>query len=360
MRIISGIFLLFLLMATAHSQNEIDASISILASSEPVPLNDMVNGWDGDYKKGELAFTDATWQMGFTTSIDYKENSLGKVRVARGYRIYYYLKFHEDTADYYRAQEQKTELNGNKILDLEVKHFEAPSISFSYTSPTLDLPLYKVKSGFNVATNLYRPGHMQFAKVKGVAFGPGTSAFSADIDYRYDQFKLPWLEDEKGYETTKGEGYSFDLGVFIDQEDWYFGFDAKDVLTQLYWESAGVTVACLQTESGEGAVCEDNGGNGRSDLKSVVETIPVSFSGVLKHKGYDLSLHAFQHDTFKRLGIEKGFKTELGRFALFLYHPRLFGASWQTDYFNLQIGADTLEFSTARNIQLNMGVNWHW
>ena len=360
MRIISGIIILFLLMPNAHSRSEVDASASILASSEPVSLDDMVNGWDGDYKKGELAFVDAAWQIGLTTSIDYKDSSFGEIRVSRGYRIYYYLKFHEDTADYYRAQEQKTELDGNKVLDLEVKHFEAPSISFSYTSPMLDLPFYNLKSGFTVASNLYRPGHMQFAKVKGVAFGPGTSAFSADIDYRYDQFKLPWLEDEKAYETTRGEGYSFDVGVFLEQENWSLGLQAKDVLTQLYWEASGVTVACLQTESGEGAVCESNGGNGRSDLKSVIETIPTSFSGVLKHKGYDLSLHAFKHDTFKRLGIEKGFNTELGRFALFLYHPRLLGASWQNDYFNFQFGADTLKLSKARNIQLNMGVNWHW
>lgn len=360
MRIIASFILLFLLNTSAHSESALDAGFSILASSEPVAIDDMVNGWDGDYQKGELAFADASWDIGFTQSIEYEGKDLGRMRVARGYRIYYYMKFHKDTADYYRAQELKKEFAGIKTLDLEVKHFEAPSLSFLYSSPDIRLPFYNLKSGFKVGANVYQLGHAQFAEVKGVAFGPDTSAFSANIDYRYDQFKLPWLKDEKEFETEKGQGYSFDLGIALEQEHWFLGLNAKDLFSRLYWNASGVTVACLQTESGEGAVCESNGGNGRSELTSVSERIPVSISGVLRNKDYDLSLHAFQHDTFKRLGIEKGFNTELGRFALFLYHPRLLGTSWQTDYFNLQVGADTLKFSKARNVQLNMSIKYFW
>ncbi|MBQ0729740.1 MAG: hypothetical protein KBT75_03520 [Oleispira antarctica] len=352
--------LLFLYNSSVYCENKIDAGFSALGSSEPVAIDDMVNGWDGNYQQGELAFADITWDIGFSKTIELEGDDLGRIRISRGHRIYYFLKFDKETADFYRAQEQKTEFEGNKTLDLEVKHFESPSVALSYFSPQLMLPFYDLKSSFKLGVNLYRPGHMQFGEIKGVAYGPGTSSFSANIDYRYDQFKLPWLEDEKAFDTEKGQGYSVDLGFVLEQESWLLDLSAKDAFAQFSWDASGVTVACLQTDAGEGAVCENNGGNGRSDVKSVSETIPVSIVGVLKHKGYDLSLHTFQHDIYQRLGIEKGLKTALGRLGFFLYYPRLAGLSWQTSIFNIQLGADTLKFSQARNIQLNMGVNWRW
>lgn len=360
MRIFIRFICLFIFHASVFAEYAIDAQFSALGSSEPVAIDDMVNGWDGSYRRGELAFADATWDIGFTKVLTSQDQALGRIRIARGHRMYYFLKFHKDTADFYRAQEQKIEVNGNKVLDLEVRHFEAPSISLSYFSPKLHLPFNNIQSKFNITANLYQPGHRQFGEIKGMAYGPGTSSFSATIDYRYDQFKLPWLEDEKRFATEKGQGFSLELGVSLEQDDWLLDLQAKDLMAQFWWNASGVTVACLQTTSGLGAVCENNGGNGRSDIKSVSETIPVSISGLLKYKGYDLSLHTFQHDSYQRLGIEKGFDTALGRWGFFLYHPRLIGMSWQANIFNIQFGADTVELSKARNVQLNMGVNWHW
>jgi hypothetical protein len=360
MRIVFCLALLFFYNALAHSTNKIEARFSILGSSEPVAIDDMVNGWDGDYQQGELAFANATWDISFTKTLELDDEKSGSIRVARGYRIYYFLKFNKETANFYRAQEQKIALKSNKKIDLEVKHFEAPSLSFSYESPQMNLSFYDLKSSFNVTTNFYQPGHFQFGEIKGTAFGPGTDSFSANIDYRYDQFKLPFLEEEKGFDTEKGQGYSLDLSVILEQENWVFDLGMRDIFARFSWGASGNTVACLQTDTGDGAVCESNGGSGRSEVKSVSETIPVSITGALKHKGYDLSLHAFQHDTYQRLGIEKGLKTALGRLGFFLYYPRLAGLSWQTSIFNVQLGADTLKLSKARNVQFNMGVNWRW
>jgi hypothetical protein len=351
---------LLLCSVSVYATNEIEATFSILGRSEPVAIDDMVNGWDGDYQRGELAFANVEWDIGFSKTLMSEDDDLGRIRIARGHRIYYFLKFDKETADFYRAQEQKSKLKGNKILDLEVKHFEAPSISLSYSSPQLNLPIYNLKSGFNLAVNLYQPGHMQFGEIKGVAYGPETDSFSATIDYRYDQFKLPWLEAEKEFNTEKGLGYSLDFGLVLEQEHWLLDLRASDLLNQFSWDASGVTVACLQTNAGEGSVCESNGGNGRSDVKSVSETIPMSITGLLKHKGYDLSLHAFKHDTFQRLGIEKGVNTALGRLGFFLYYPRLAGLSWQTSHFNIELGTDTLTLSHSRNVQFNMGVNWRF
>jgi hypothetical protein len=360
MRLFICLIVLFFYNNSAYCENKIDAGFSILGSSEPVAIDDMVNGWDGDYQQGELAFADITWDIGFSKTMTLNGSDIGRFRVARGYRIYYFLKFDKETADFYRAQERKTDLEGNKALDLEVKHFEAPSLSFSYSSPDIVLPFNDLKSSVQLGVNFYRLGHMQFGEIKGIAFGPDSNNFSATIDYRYDQFKLTWLEAEKEFNTEKGLGYSLDLGFVLEQETWLLGLSANDLFSHLSWDASGVTVACLQTEAGEGAVCESNGGNGRSEVRSVTETIPASIAGLLKHKGYDLSLHVFQHDAYQRLGVEKGLKTALGRLGFFLYYPRLVGLSWQASHFNIELGADTLKLSQARNVQLNMGINWRW
>jgi hypothetical protein len=360
MRIISSLILLLTYNAFAYSATEIDASFSILSSSEPVSIDDMINGWDGDYQPGELAYANLVWDIGFAKSIEVDDTPLGTVRVSRGYRIYYYLKFDEETADYFRATEQGTDIGGDKTLDLEVKSFEAPSVSLSYHSPFLELPVLQGNYQLELSSHLYQPGHFQFGEVKGIAYGPGTDDFSATIDYRYDQFKLPLLEEEQGYDVEKGFGFSFDLGLTLDFDSWLAKVEASDLLAQFYWEDAGVTKGCLQTSAGEGAVCETTGGNGTSEQKSTVETIPVSYSGLLKSKNLDLSLHAYQHDTYYRLGVEKGQQTALGRLGFFLYYPRLVGMSWHTSIFNVQLGADTFNFNQAHNIQLSMGANWQW
>jgi hypothetical protein len=362
MPIIFYITLLCLLSNTSIADsNGMHARFSVIGSSEPVSIDDMVNGWDGGYQRGELAYADIAWDLGYTKYLKVGSEDYGSFRISRGHRIYYYLKFDKETADFYRAQELRQGLSENKTLDLEVKYFESPTVSFSYVSPKVDLSLYDIQPIFSISANLYQPGHRQFGEIKGIAYkGGDANNFSANIDYRYDQFKLPWLEAERGFHTDKGQGYSLDLGVTLDKNNWLLNLEAKDLLAHFYWAASGVTVACLQTEGGAGAVCNNNGGNGKSEVKPVSETIPVSFTGLLKHKGYDVSVHAFQHDTYRRFGLEKGIETELGRFAFLLYYPQLVGVSWQTSIFNVQLGADTPEFSQARNVQLNMGFNWRW
>ena len=361
-----SVLCLFIVAAVlpVHAANKIDARFSVLANAEPVPLEDMVNGWDGDYRRGELAFADLSWDIGFSKDIKFNQQSLGRARISKGYRIYYYLTFDKETADFYRALEQKQSLEGNKKLDLTVKHFESPSVSVSYLSPDFNFMAQSFTSSFSVGLNMYKPGHLQFGKVKGFTYGPTTDEFSANINYRYDQFKLPLLKEEQNIDTRKGNAYTLDFGLNINTEDWQLAVNANDFFSQFNWQQVGVTQVCVQSfftnNTTNKGVCATIGGNGRSDIKAVSETIPVSYHGLLKHKQYDVSLLGFQHGAYQRLGIEKGFQTGLGRFGLFLYHPQLLGASWQTDYFNVQFGADTLKLSKARNIQLSMGVNWHW
>lgn len=338
-----------------QAEQSIYAQFDAVASSEPVPIEDMVNGWDGNYRSGELAFADASFILGFSSDINIAKQNLGTIRVERELRAYYYMSFDKETADFYRALELGNDLTSNKKLDLKVKQFDAVGLSAGYTTPEFLIEDIKFQLGFDLA--VYKVRHFQFGSIQGIAEFGSVEAASAVIDYRYDEDKI--LDHQAG--VDEGRGLSFSADLLVTFQQWQGALQLKDVINRFQWDNGAYTRGCVNIGGGAQAQCETDGaGSGTSGQEEIIEYIPVTANARLTHLGADVSVHVMRHDLYYRLGLEKGFQTELGRFALFLYHPRLAGASWQTDYFNFQFGADTLKLSKARNIQLNMGVNWHW
>lgn len=350
---------LFLLLTatfwSAQAEQSVYAQVDAIATSETVSINDMASGWDGNYRSGELAFADASFVLGFSSDINTIERSLGTIRLERELRAYYYMSFDKETADFYRALELGNDLTSDKKLDLKVKQFDAVGFSAGYTTPEFLIEDIKFQLGFDLA--VYQVRHFQFGSIKGVAEFGSVEAASAVIDYRYDEDKI--LEHQA--DVDQGRGLSFSADLLVTYQQWQGALQLKDVLNHFQWDNGAYTRGCVNIGGGAQAQCETDGaGSGTSGQDELTENIPLTANARLTHLGADVSVHAMRHDLYYRLGFEKGFQTELGRFALFLYHPRLVGASWQTDYFNFQLGADTLKLSKARNIQLNMGVNWHW
>lgn len=351
-----AVLLLFSLpVKFVQAEQSIYAQFDAVVSSEPVPIEDMANGWDGNYRSGELAFADASFLLGFSSDINIAEQNLGTIRVERELRAYYYMSFDKETADFYRALELGNDLTSNKKLALKVKQFDAVGLSAGYTTPEFLIEDIKFQLGFDLA--VYKVRHFQFGSIQGIAEFGSVEAASAVIDYRYDEDKI--LDHQA--DVDQGRGLSFSADLLVTFQQWQGALQLKDVINRFQWDNGAYTQGCVNIGGGTQARCETDGaGSGTSGQGEIVEHIPVTANARLTHLGADFSVHAMHHDKYYRLGLEKGFQTELGRFGLFLYHPRLVGASWQTDYFNFQFGADTLKLSKARNIQLNMGVNWHW
>jgi len=352
-----SVLFLFLagLMNSSLAQQSVYSQIDVLAHSEPVPIKDMLSGWNGSYQRGEVVYADTHWAFGYRQSLNVDGTDVGHFQLQREHRYYYYLKFSKDTADYYRALELGNDLTSDKTLDLTIKQFEAPGISLGYSSPSFNFSGLDMEAGAKFA--IYQPGHFQFARIEGIAGAGDVTAASADISYRYDDDKL--LDHQA--EVDKGLGMSLSVRLLLRYGQWQGKLGLKDVVNRFQWHNGAFTQGCINIGGGSQAQCETEGAaSGISGQGEITETIPYTLTTQLTHAGLDLSLHGMRHDAYYRLGLEKGTQTSLGRFAFFLYYPRLIGASWQTKYFDLQLGADTLKFSQARNIQLNMGVNWHW
>lgn len=339
----------------AQAEQSIYVQLDAIATSETVSINDMTTGWDGNYRSGELAFADASFIVGFSSDLKIAEQNLGRIRLEREQRAYYYMAFDKETADFYRALEIGNDLTSDKKLDLKVKQFDAIGLSVGFSSPKFEVEDIIFQVGFDLA--LYQVGHFQFGSIQGIAEFGDTEAASAVIDYRYDEDKI--LDHQA--DVDKGRGVSFSTDLLVTYHQWQAAFQLKDAINRFQWDNGAYTRGCVNIGGGDQVSCQSEGGStGTSGQEIIVENIPVTANARFTHLGADISVYAMQHDNYYRLGLEKGQQTSLGRFALFLYHPRLIGASWQTDYFNFQFGADTLKLSKARNIQLNMGVNWHW
>jgi len=126
--------LLSLVMNNVNAQQGIYSNFDSIVSSESVPINDMLTGWENSYQRGEIVFADVNWSFGFQSDLVITDKSLGQLNVQREYRRYYYLNYDKETSDYFRALEVGDKLESNKKLDLTFKQFEAPGLSLGYES----------------------------------------------------------------------------------------------------------------------------------------------------------------------------------------------------------------------------------
>lgn len=342
-------------MTHAVAGQSVFSQVDIVASSETVPINDMMTGWGSDYQRGELAFMDATWSTGISFDNDENAKYIGQFHIQREQRTYYYLNFDKETADFYRSLEQNKSLTSDKTLDLTVQQFDALGLAFGLTTQEFHELGIDFKVGAHVS--LYQLGHFQFGSVNGIAEAGDTSVASAIIDYQYDNDKI--LDHQA--DVDNGLGVSFSTDIVLTNQQWQVELQLKDLVNSFQWENAAYTKGCVNVGGGSQAQCQTQGSaSGVSGHKKLTKTIPITTNARVTHLDTGISVYGMHHDAYNRLGIEKAEQTSLGRLALFLYYPRLLGASWKTDLFNIQLGSDTLKLSKARNVQLNMGINWHW
>ena len=91
-------------------------SLSAEASSEPVPIDQMIEGWEQDADPGEYAYAD----MSLVASASYQNFTLNAER-----RWFYSLKFSPDTTAVYLDAEFGIETQQDRDLNLVAKVFQA-------------------------------------------------------------------------------------------------------------------------------------------------------------------------------------------------------------------------------------------
>jgi len=338
-------------------QFQLSSGVEMVAASQPVSIEDMINGWDGDYYGGEMAFADAISYSQFSFSTP----TLGRLAFRHQYRRYYYMAFSRDTADFYRAAETSGLIAEDKHLDLIVKHFEGPGIGLTYALPAFRLQEFDVSLA--VTGEWYQPGHFQFGEVSGLAKAGATDQVAANIDYRYDQDKI--LDSNSGLfavdDVHKGSGYSFSFQAAFDWERIRFTTASRDMINAFHWSNGAFTRGCVNVGGGVSGVCSSGQlQNGFYGNQSTSEQIHATHSLSLSEKEMGYQVAWLQHDRYQRYTLAKSFATKLGRFDVFLYHPLQLGLGWQYQAFKLRLASDTMDFNQARNLSLDFALGWQW
>jgi len=353
--------ILALMSGVTHAADySIQLGIEAIGSSEPVPIENMVTGWDGDFQQGELAFADASNYTAFKFPLIDK----GWLELKHHYRRYYYLEFSEETAELYRAMETTGEISENKNIDLTVKHFEGPALGVAYHLPKLDFENFSLE--LSASVDLYQPGHFQFGELDGLANVGSTDNVAGNIDYRYDQDKIldcdqPVENGCKVQDVDKGFGYSLSTSVSIDVGSYLFSWQTKDLFNQFRWENGAFTEGCVNVGGGVSGVCEEGQlQNGFSGNQNTVERIYATHTFTASHHASGVSFGWLNHGAYDRFSVAKSFDTKLGRFGVFLYHPVQLGLGWKYQAFEFKLAADDDQWQEMRNLEFDLAIGWQW
>ncbi|MDF1762327.1 MAG: hypothetical protein P1U57_02860 [Oleibacter sp.] len=324
------------------SANEIRQTTLIEASSEPVPISEMIDGWEGNASNADLAYADGRLQL----SAEYSNVVVGVER-----RWYYRFGFTPDTVDWYLALDNGDEFNRQAPIKFDVSSFDSRGVFFGYK---FDFDQLQVTPTFT----LYKIGSYQFGKVNGLAFpGTGRNA-SVFLDYHYDEDKL--LE----YNPDVGERYGYSLNVDLqwrpnDQFD--VSLQVRDLWNLIELNQSAYQTGCINFGDIDQNVCvtERATVEGEFRTENYSTSIPLSLDGRVKHRS-GWSAEGYLHDDYYRLTLGKSLQvgnTEVTLLASSLQQAGV-RATWRG--LSVEYQADDLRFEQVSDARLLMDFRLGW
>lgn len=334
--------LVLLSLAPALLADEVRLSAKVHSSSEPVPVSDMVSGWDGAFTPGTYAYADGRLQL--SAQIDEWHLSAEK-------RWYYYLEFSRGMSIFYHDQEQGNDSAEAQSLSLNARSFYAEGGSLGY-----DFRL----TGWLLTPSLavYQVYDYQFGQLNGVSAAGSSVSASATLDYHFSEDKIL----EYPVSPPAGNGYSMDLdGQYRGLQHWQLGFHLGDLLNRWILPEAGYTEGCINLGSSAGNYCSSSGAaSGRSGSSDYVTRIPLTLAADAFYEPWQTRLSVFRHGRYQRLSIQKDWSTMAGDLGVSLHSTRQLGLHWGGSFGRLEVLTDDQRLHSARDLQLNMEAGWRW
>ena len=328
-------------VAAERSRGALFADFDMQASSEPVPIDDMVSGWDGPFQSGEHAYADARFSFG----VEYDG-----WRLSRDQRWYYYLEFSKNTSRFFNALERGNALP-SAAVDLEAWSFWSHGVTLAkHWQPAEHWQL-------TPSVSLYRIGHYQFGTLQGFVEGGQTETdltASAALDYHFDDDKI------LDYQNDHERGIGTSLSLEADYEfrpGWSFDVELRDLLNQQRFDQALFTEGCIEFGSPQQPVCDALGSaSGRSGSDEFQTRIPLTLDMALRWKSAGASLGYFQHGRYRKLSIQQRWSLAGQDFAVLLSSDRQLGFGWYSRYHRLSLASDDSSRQRIRDLSLTLGL----
>lgn len=316
--------------------------LDVEASSEPVPISDMVDGWNSSFQKGDYAYADASAVIGFDVD--------GWI-FERETRWYYYLTFSPDTAAWYRDLDQGNERTSQDQIELSAKVLEAQGLRFGHRfegghwQVTPKLAVYKV-------------GHFQFGQLKGVSFDGTGRNVSIELNSYFDEDKI------LDYKADVPEGTGVSLSIAGDwqiTDQWAVNYELNDLFNRWIFQDAGFNKGCVNLGSVDETVCSSSSSaSGRSGQEKLVETIPVTSKARLLYQPLGVSLAGTMHGRYERLSLAKFWSLNNLDLGASVHSTNQFGLHAHHRYFQLDIVSDDRRIHYTRDAQVTLGISLPW
>ncbi|WP_300426243.1 hypothetical protein [uncultured Thalassolituus sp.] len=333
----------FLVHAQPPSEGRVSARLTIEASSGPVPIDQMINGWESNARSSDFAFADGTASL----TAEYQGWLLGAER-----RYYYLYEFTPDTVSWYEEVEQGSENSTDKNIDLDVSSFDARGVFAGYRFSG---------NGWSLTPSftLYKLGHYQFGELSGRSSeGEGTNA-SAFLDYYFDEDKI------LAYEAEEGERFGYSLSVAGTRsfnDDWTASFELRDLWNRLEFFTASHRTGCINVGTVETSVCEQEGASvsGKDVLEDYITRIPVTVRGSLSYEPYRMHGDLILHGPYRNLTLRKDWLVGSFVSGVSVSSANQLGVYLVGEWFRIRYAADDLRLNYVRDAQLEASLFYQW
>ena len=317
---------------------------SVEASSEPVPIYDMIHGWDGAVDPGEYAYGDAIIRGGF---------NLNNFIVAVEKRWFYSMQFTPDTVAWYLELDRGIQTTVASEIFLDVQSFDGRGITggYEFKGDSWSLtPLFTI----------YKIGHYQFGETDGVTSpGEGIDA-SVYLEYYFDEDKILDYRAEEGDRF----GYSFSLqGNWSHPSGFDLNVEIRDLWNLLEFYDASYRVGCVNFGTVDENICRfgESSAEGQDGNENFNASIPLTLTASLDYKPHLLSAGVYWHDHYRRFTVGKGWMVrENVRVDALATSLKQLGARVSRGSLSVTYLADDLRPKEARDARLDVRYSYFW
>ncbi len=326
----------------ANADGRFYSYLDIVASSEPVPIGDMIDGWDSSFQKGDYAYANASAVMGF---------EINSWILERETRRYYYLTFSPDTAAWYRDLDQGNERTTQDQIELSAKVLDAQGLRFGYR---FEGEYWQITPKLAV----YTVGHFQFGQLNGVSFDGTGRNVSVELNSYFDEDKILDFKAD----VLEGQGLTLSIaGDWQISDQWSLNYELNDLFNRWTFEDAAFNKGCVNLGSVDETVCSStSSASGRSGQEKLIETIPVNSKARLTYQPLGLSVAGTMHGRYERLSLAKFWLFDDIDLGISLHSTNQFGLHVHNRYFQLDVVSDDRRIHYARDAEVTLGISLPW
>lgn len=340
---VSVLILLLISTAVCSDPVSLGAYVELDGYSEPVPIDQMINGWQQS-GTGEIAQAKARMGMAAKTYVRFWNHfSLDEIGLEK--RWDYHLNFSRETARFYSVLEAQALAPGEYPLELDVNAMEGRALYLKFKSA---LP-----RGITLTAklNLIETDTFQHGSLSGIGqvMENESYSFEYDLDYQYSRNQLL----KHSVDTSKAYGHSVDLDVEAHvSTDWYFNAGVKDGFYRIHWQDVASSDGCLFRQRANLTHCDQN--FVQDEKTDFTQTLPSDryVNGRYRHLGVGL----------REWGEEVYVPVHLYfypyKFEYDVIHRSL-DVQWKpNDYREVSIGLDNANVQQAKVWRLNVRYFW--